>query len=201
MRIVSDRGAEPAATWWGQVTGSLEATALKTFVRNNYLNPLVLIPVVVVLALIVGGLFVFGGGGSGAKRVGTAKRVAPSAADLPLGEGRRIKPPPIGSSGLLDVARRRGRLVVAQARARIRSPGRVRLSVSSSPKQRVTVNWQLGCYRNRRAIVGRGAYRTRTPDVRRIRVPMSGAEHCIATAGAQLTRDGVGRVQVAVVAG
>jgi hypothetical protein len=66
----------------------------------------------------------------------------------------------------------------------------------------VSVNWQLGCFKNRRAVVGRDSYRTRPPDIREIKLPTQGAKSCIATASAQLTKpDGVGRIRVSVVAG
>jgi hypothetical protein len=94
-----------------------------------------------------------------------------------------------------------GPFVVAQARGTIRNPGLVRLRVNASPRQRVTVDWQLSCFRKRQVKVGRGRYRAKAPSTRAIAVPMAGAETCIATAGAQLTRYGRGRVTVAVVAG
>jgi hypothetical protein len=118
-----------------------------------------------------------------------------------LPKGRKVREAPVGSSGVIDEANREGPFVVAQARGTIRNPGLVRLRVNASPRQRVTVDWQLSCFRDRRVKVGRGRYRAKAPSTRSISVPMSGAETCIATAGAQLTRYGRGRVTVAVVAG
>ena len=78
----------------------------------------------------------------------------------------------------------------------------MRIRVNATPKQTVRVNWQLGCFKDRRAFVGRAEYRTRTPDSRGIRVPVSGAKSCIVTATAQLTRsDKIGRIKVAIIAG
>ena len=78
----------------------------------------------------------------------------------------------------------------------------MRIRVSAAPKQTVRVNWQLGCFKNRRAIIGKAEYSTRTPDSRGVSVPVSGAKSCIATATAQLTRsDKVGRIKVAIIAG
>jgi hypothetical protein len=116
-------------------------------------------------------------------------------------KGRKVKPAPIGTSGVIDQARRQGDFVVAQARGTIRNPCSVRLRVSAAPKQRVTVDWQLSCFKNRQVRIGKGKYKAKAPDERHITLPMSGAETCIATAGAQLTRRGKGRVKVAVVAG
>jgi hypothetical protein len=116
-------------------------------------------------------------------------------------KGRHVKSAPIGTSGVIDQARREGDFVVAQARGTIKNPFSVRLRVSAAPKQRVTVDWQLSCFKNRQVRIGKGKYKTKAPDERHIALPMSGAETCIATAGAQLTRHGKGRVKVAVVAG
>ena len=168
-------------------------------------RPVIVIAIVLVVGLIVGGYFVFGGGaGTGDDSAGAPKPVL-TPEDLRSGQfrGRRIPPPPRRKSpGVVDEARREGRLVLAQARGTVVKPGRIRLRVSATPKQRVIVDWQLGCFLNRRAKVGRGRYRTRTPNTRRIPVSIQGAETCIATATAGLTKvDGRGRVKVAVIAG
>ena len=168
------------------------------------LKPLYLIPVAIVLVLIVAAVLIFAGGDDD----------KPDEPDAPLGigegdasqlPGRRRKPPkpaPVVRVGIVDEARRIGRLAVAQARGTIVEPRSVRIRVSAAPKQTVSVNWQLGCFRDRRARVGRGEYRTRTPDSRSIKLPMSSARSCIATAGAQLTKTkGEGRVKVAVISG
>ena len=118
-----------------------------------------------------------------------------------LPKGRKVREAPVGSSGVIDQANRVGPFVVAQARGTIRNPGVVQLRVNASPRQRVTVDWQLSCFRKRQVKIGRGRYRAKAPSTRAIAVPMAGAETCIATAGAQLTRYGRGRVTVAVVAG
>lgn len=166
-------------------------------------NPLYLIPVVAVL--VVGAIVLFTGGGDD-------KGASGSDASLGFAEGDRAqqsgpkrpnpKPAPIVRNGIVDEARREGRLAVAQARGTIVTPTRVRIRVSAAPKQVVTVNWQLGCFKDGSAKIGRGAYRTRPPDVRQIPLPTQGAKNCIATAGAQLTKpDGEGRIKIAVIAG
>jgi hypothetical protein len=172
---------------------------------NKMLRPMIVIPIVVVVALIVGGYFVFfGGGGSDEQSAGAPKPVL-TPENLKSGrfKGRRIKPPPRRMSpGVVNEARNEGRLVLASARGTIVKPGRIRLRVSAAPRQRVIVDWQLGCFLNRRAKVGRGRYRTRTPNVRQIPVSIRGAETCIATATAGLTKvEGRGRVKVSVIAG
>lgn len=169
------------------------------------IKPLYLIVAgVLVAVLVIGGIFIFAVGGE-------------DEADLPdptlgVGEGdasqlpgSRRKPPkqaPRVRTGQLDEARREGRLAVAQARGTIVSPSVIRIRVSAAPKQTVTVNYQLGCFRNRVARIGRGSYRTRPPDSRGVPLPMRGAESCIVTASAQLTRViGEGRIKVAVISG
>jgi hypothetical protein len=168
-------------------------------VKENPLYAVAGLGIVVVIVIVV----IASGGGGGEKQ---AKQTSTTTtkkkrALKPAERGRRVKPPPVGARGVIDEARREGPFVVAQARGTIRNPGQVRLRVSASPRQKVTVDWQLSCFRNRQVKVGRGRYRTKAPDTRAIAVPMSGAQTCIATAGAQLTRYGRGRVKVAVVAG
>ncbi|MGH2943730.1 MAG: hypothetical protein ACRDLN_13250 [Solirubrobacteraceae bacterium] len=171
----------------------------------NSIKPLYVIPVIVVAVLIVGGFFLLGGGDEEKKTAGADPSLGFAEGDpsqLPGRKRRAPKQAPVVRSGLLDEARREGRLAVAQARGTIVGPSRVRIRVSASPRQSVTVNWQLGCFRDRRARVGRGTYRTRSPDLRAVNVPMAGAKSCIATASAQLTKvEGKGLVKVSVIAG
>jgi hypothetical protein len=175
---------------------------VQKYVRLIKENPLYVVSGLLIVIVIVA-VVVSAGGGGGEKSAGPARTTTThkKKAKPKLPKGKRVKPPPVGTSGVIDEARREGPFVVAQARGTIRNPGQVRLRVSASPKQRVTVDWQLSCFRNRRVKVGRGRYRTKAPDTRAIAVPMAGADTCIATAGAQLTRYGRGRVKVAVVAG
>jgi hypothetical protein len=175
---------------------------VQKYVRMVKENPLYAVSGLLIVVVVVFVAFSTGG-----KEGGKESKTTPSAAAKKkkakpkLPKGRKVREAPIASSGVVDQARREGDFVVAQARGTIRNPGLVRLRVSASPRQRVTVDWQLSCFRNRRVKVGRGRYRTRAPSTRAISVPMAGAETCIATAGAQLTRYGRGIVKVAVVAG
>lgn len=166
------------------------------------IKPLYLIPVAVLAVLIVAAIFIFGGGGDGTPEEDAARGVGEGDATQLPGSRRAPKQAPVVRTGVMDEARRVGRLAVAQARGRIIEPRRVRIRVSAAPKQTITVNYQLGCYRNRRARIGKGAYRTRPPDTREVSIPMRGASSCIVTAGAQLTKiKGEGRIKVAVIAG
>jgi len=178
---------------------------VKKFARKvkKSIKPLYVVPVVLVAGLIVVGIVIFGGGDEDNKTANPSLGFAEGdSSRLPGAKRRRFKSAPVVRSGRLDEARRTGRLAVAQARGTIVSPTRVRIRVGAAPKQTVTVNWQLGCFKNRRAIVGRDSYRARPPDIRAIKLPTQGAKSCIATASAQLTKpDGVGSITVAVVAG
>lgn len=166
------------------------------------IKPLYLIPVAVLAVLIVALILIVGGGEDGTSEQDAARGIGEGDATQLPGSRRSPKPAPVVRSGVMDEARRVGRLAVAQARGTIVEPSRVRIRVSAAPKQTVTVNYQLGCYRNRRARVGRGSYRTRPPNTRAVRIPMSAPESCIVTAGAQLTKiKGEGRIKVAVIAG
>ena len=170
--------------------------------KLQYVIPAVLLVIVLIVVVI---LLVTGGddGDGGDDGPGSASGFAEGdRSQLPGNRSGPVKEAPTVRSGLLDEARREGRLAVAQARGTIIEPTRVSVRVSAAPKQIVSVNWQLGCFRNRRARVGRGEYRTRAPDTRTIELPMQGAESCIATVGAQLTKlEGEGRIKVAVIAG
>jgi hypothetical protein len=167
-------------------------------------RPKILVAVAVVALLIVVGVVVFSGGDSKDETAAGVPKPVLTPNDIKAGKfkGRKVKQAPRVRTGVVDEARREGRLVQAQARGTIVKPGRISLRVSAAPKQKVSVNWQLGCYRNRRAKIGRGEYRVRTPNIRRIPVSIAGAESCIVTATAGLTKvDGKGRVKVSVVAG
>jgi hypothetical protein len=164
-----------------------------------YLGAFGLIVMVVVLIVLTSG------GDDGKKTAQTVTKAPALKKDtsklkLPK-ETKPVKQAPIGSSGVIDQARREGDFVVAQARGTVRNPFKVSLRIGAAPKQTVTVDWQLSCFKNRQVRVGKGKYRAKAPDERGIQLPMSGAETCIATASAQLTRHGKGRVKVAVVAG
>jgi hypothetical protein len=166
-------------------------------------NPLYWGAAVMILIVIVLIVVTSGGGGDDDKTATTAPTTTKKSGDAAQPKKRR-KPPkqaPIGSSGVIDEARRNGDFVVAQARATVRTPSRIRLRLSAAPKQRVTVDWQLSCFKNRQVKVGKGKYRVKSPDERTIPLPIQGAENCITTAGAQLTRHGGGRVKIAIVAG
>jgi len=184
-----------------EISASIEMPAIKPL----YLG--IAAAVLVVLIVVVGVVAISGGGGIGGGDDDEGSDAARGFAEgdrsrLPGAKTKPVKEAPTVRVGKLDEARREGRLAVAQARGTIVSPSGVSIRVSAAPKQTVRINWQLGCFKDRRSRVGTGEYRTRTPDTRGIRLPVQGAKSCIVTASAQLTRsDRSGRIKVAVYSG
>jgi hypothetical protein len=176
----------------------------KRLAKIKKVNPLFAVAAVVFLLVVVVLIVITGGGDDGNKTATTAPTTTTKKKSKSPSKKKKTKPSkqaPIGTSGTIDEARREGDFAVAQARGTIRSPSRVSVRVSAAPKQRVSVNWQLSCFKNRKVQIGKGQYLAKAPNERQIPLPMSGAETCIFTAGAQLRRHGKGRVKVGVVAG
>ena len=173
--------------------------------RIKKLNPLYAGAAVLILLVVVVLIVVTSGGGGDDK--GNTVTQAQTTTTKSAKKSKRkkktrpVKQAPVGTTGVIDEARRKGDFVVAQARATVRSPGRISLRLSAAPKQKVSVDWQLSCFKNRQVRVGKGKYRVKSPNERGIPLPVQGAENCIATAGAQLTRGGHGRVKIAIVGG
>lgn len=174
-------------------------------------NPIYLAAAALVLVLLIGGLAVlaFTGGDGEDDGGGTTSDEQKEKDEKAREEAkkRKVKPAPVVTgTGTLDTARSVGRLAVAQARGRVKKPVGIRVRVSAAPKQTVTVDWQLSCYaatgKTSRTKVAKGRYRARTPETRSLSLPMSGADECTTTVGAQLTRnESSGRVKVTVIAG
>lgn len=170
-------------------------------------NPIVAIPAAILAVLLVGGVVAFAvlsGGGDGDDSTIAEPDDSTTKKDPAIEEARKrkVKPAPVLSgSGTLDTARSVGTYAVAQGRGRIKNPSAISVRVSAAPKQRVTVDYQLSCYRQSGTKVGTGGYTTRPPDVRNIPLPIAGAKECIATVGAQLTSSKPGRVKVAIISG
>jgi hypothetical protein len=185
----------------GKIRTSIKVPAIKPL--HLGIAALVIVVLIVVGVVFIGGDGSIGGGGDDDDGSNAARGFAEGdRSRLPGAKTKPVKEPPRVRSGLLDEARREGRFAVAQARGTIVSPSRVLIRVSSAPKQVVNVTWQLGCYKDRRARVGRGRYPAQTPNTRPIELPMQGATSCIATASAQLTRlEGRGRIKVAIISG
>ena len=176
-------------------------------------NPLIAIPAAVFAVLLVGGIIVLatvGGGGGGGNEgddnnaatstePSEGKKSRPSSGKS---KTRKVKPAPVvNGAGTVDVARSIGTFAVAQGRGLIKNPSSVSVRVSAAPKQQITVDYQLACYKPGTTRVGKDRYRTRPPDIRTIPLPFAGAKQCAVTVGAQLTSHRPGRVKVAIIAG
>ena len=184
---------------------------IKKQFRKAKKHPKIAIPALLATILLIGvlGALVLAGGsddGDDTKTTATQKKRdkddAPKAGVI---KKDKVKPAPVvNGSGTLDVARKEGRLAIAQARGRIKNPRGISVRVSAAPKQMVTVDYQLSCYKavhkRHTTKVSTGRYRTRPPSSRGLSLPLSGADECTASIGAQLTR-GSGRIKVAVSAG
>jgi len=184
---------------------------IKKQFRQAKKHPKIAIPAVLALILLVGvlgALVIAGGSDDGDDTKTTATQKKKDKDDKQTRGGLKkdpIKPAPVvNGSGRLDVARQVGRLAIAQARGRIKNPRGLSVRVSAAPKQMVTVNYQLSCYKavhkQHTTKVSSGRYRTRPPNSRGLSLPLSGADECTVSIGAQLTR-GSGRIKVAVSAG
>ena len=183
----------------------------KKLFRQAKENPIIAIPVAVFAVLVVGAVVAIallsGGGGDGGGNGGpdVAKEDEKSSKKDPEVEKarkRKVKPAPVVSgSGTLDTARSIGTYAVAQGRGLVRNPSTISVRVSAAPKQKVTVDYQLGCYRASGTKIGTGGYTVRPPDIRTVPLPISGATQCVVTVSAQLTSTKPGRIKVAIISG
>ncbi len=172
-------------------------------------NPLIAIPVVILVLLLVGGIGILvavggddGGGESGSKTEESDDK-AKVDKEIEKAKKRKTKPAPVVTgAGTLDTARSVGTFAVAQGRGRIKNPSSISVRVSAAPKQEITVDYQLSCYKEGiGAKIGQDRYRTRPPEVRTLPLPISGANECTVTVGAQLTSSRPGRVKVSILSG
>lgn len=169
--------------------------------------PKVAIPAALVVVLVIGGLVALVlSTGSNATKTATTATQAKKHHKRTKGEEaakkRHVKRAPIvNGTGTIDVARSVGEYALAQGRGTVKDPTSLAVRVSAAPKQRVTVNYQVSCYRPSGTQFARGQFSTRPPAVHSLPLPIPGADACTVTVGAQLTRNGPGRVKVAVISG
>ena len=172
-------------------------------------NPLIAIPAVLIVLLLVGGIgiLVAVGGDDGGGETGTKVEESDDKAkvdkEIEKAKKRKTKPAPVVTgAGTLDTARSVGTFAVAQGRGRIKNPSSISVRVSAAPKQQITVDYQLSCYKEGTgAKIGQDRYRTRPPETRSLPLPISGANECTVTVGAQLTSSRPGRVKVSILSG
>lgn len=189
-------------TFFRKISSSIKVPEIKPLYLMIAVAVLVVL-IIIGVVLIAGGDDDDGLGGGGGDGSDAARGFAEGdRSRLPGADTQAVKEAPRVRSGLVDEARREGRLAVAQARGTIVDPSRVQVRVSSAPKQVVWVTWQLSCFKDRKVQVGQGRYEAQTPNTRPVKLPIEGAESCVATASAQLTRlNTEGRIKVGVIAG
>jgi hypothetical protein len=206
-------GEENAGPPLSQLNGGNRVKKVLKPVKNVFkqakAHPMIAIPVALVVVLLVGGLVVLAvvtggddnGDGSTAKSNGAEKSERNKA--IEKAKKHKVKPAPVVSgAGTLDTARSVGTFAVAQGRGRIKHPSSVTVRVSAAPKQEVTVDYELACYKEGiGAKIGKARYRTHPPDTRSLPLPVSGAQECTVTVGAQLTSHRPGRIKVSIVSG
>lgn len=74
------------------------------------------------------------------------------------------------------------------------NPSKLRVRVTSVPRQSVNVNWTVVCTKGFGAGSKSGQFTARTPTTRAMRMPMSRPDNCTVSAGGFLERSGSLRV-------
>jgi hypothetical protein len=181
---------------------------IKNVFKQAKAHPMIAIPVALLLVLLVGGGIALvalsgddNGDGDGAKTQKDEKAAQDKA--IAKAKKRKVKPAPVvNGAGALDTARSVGTFAVAQGRGRIKNPSSISVRVSAAPKQEVTVDYELACYKEGSGTkIGKDRYRTHPPDTRSLPLPISGANECTVTVGAQLTSHRPGRIKVSITSG
>jgi len=187
---------------------------VKKFFRKikKKLSPLLLIPVVLVLVLVlVGGYFLFLAGDDDSETAGSTTPGATSETDtgsadetdtLTKPKPPTVKPgPPAGKEFTIDSDRDEKDYAIAQASGAVDTPERIAVRIGAAPKQPVAVNVSVTCtQRNEAAKTNLATFSVTPPHTRDLKLPVSDAVSCTATANAQLTQAGEGRIKVFLVA-
>ena len=85
---------------------------------------------------------------------------------------------------------------IAYATGTASKPSRIRVRITSSPRQSVFVAWSVECSRGTRTKSVNGRFRARTRVTRRLRVPMRRPRSCNASVSALIDRAGRVRVRL-----
>lgn len=180
-------------------------------IKKKKLRPLMLIPVVLVALLLVGGYFLFFSGDDDSES--TANTTPSSSSTTANGSDgdettTLTKPPepkvepekPTGQEFTIDSDRDEKSYALAQATGSIKTPARIALRLGAAPKQPVTVNWDIVCLlASEGTKSSRDTFRVTPPHSRDLKLPVDNAVSCTATANAQLTQAGKGRIKVFLV--
>jgi hypothetical protein len=84
----------------------------------------------------------------------------------------------------------RGDYAVASAGATANDPSRLYMKVTARPRQRITASWSMTCGKGFGAGSKSGDFAGRTPEVRRMRMPMRNPDTCYIGSSAQLNDSG-----------
>jgi len=182
--------------------------SLKKFFRKlkKKLSPLLLIPIVLLVLILTGGYFLVFGGDDDDGDGGNAADGAPATSDDDDGRGSRRKSPKVksdpaaGKEFTIDSDRDEKTYALAQATGSISEPQSIGLRIGAAPKQPVTINWNIVCLLPTEGAKSTDDTFTVTPPhARTLKLPVDNAVTCTASANAQLTRAGKGRIKVFLV--
>lgn len=179
----------------------------KFFRKLKKPSPLLLIPIVFVAIILVGGYFLFFAGDddnsndhAGPSTPGSPAKTTPTdeTGTLAKPPPLRIKPDPtVGKEFTIDSDRDEKSYALAQATGSIKTPQIIKLRIGAAPKQPVTVNWNIVCLLPTEGAKSSDDTFTATPPFERVlTLPVTDAVTCTASANAQLTRSGKGRIKV-----
>lgn len=114
----------------------------------------------------------------------------------------KVKPgPPAGKEFTIDSDRDEKDYAIAQASGAVTSPERIAVRIGAAPKQTVAVNVSVTCTQtNEAAKTNLATFNATPPHTRDLKLPVSDPVSCTATANAQLTQAGKGRIKVFLVA-
>ena len=186
---------------------------MKKFFRKikKKLSPLLLIPVVLVLVLVlVGGYFLFLAGDDDSETAasntpGASSKTGPGSDDEITTQKKptpKVDPgPPAGKEFTIDSDRDEKDYAIAQASGGVKTPARIAVRIGAAPKQPVSVNVSVTCTQTSEAAkTNLATFSVTPPHMRDLKLPVSDPVSCTATANAQLTQAGEGRIKVFLVA-
>ncbi len=182
---------------------------MKKFFRKikKKFSPLMLIAVVLLVLVLGGGYLLLSSGDDDDDGDKTASTTGTPAATTPGDDntGTLTQPPPpkikpdpaVGKEFTIDSDRDEKDYALAQATGSIKTPQSIRLRIGAAPKQPVTVNWNIVCLLpTEGAKSSDDTFTVTPPHERELKLPVTNAVTCTASANAQLTRAGRGRIKV-----
>lgn len=105
---------------------------------------------------------------------------------------------PLANAKTIAKGHASGDYAVTQAAGTVKRPGTIRVKVTASPRQKVSVSWTMVCTKGTNAGSKSGQFEARTNVNRALKKPMSHTDSCTVSANAQLS--GSGKVSIAITA-